>query len=47
MVTKMKFGHILHPGTKIEFAKPFMGMEWGKLHTCLREAHADGGNVLC
>ena len=30
-----------------EFAKAFMGMEWGTLHTCLREAHADGRDVLC
>jgi hypothetical protein len=29
-----------------EFAKTFMGMEWGTLKI-VREAHADGGNVLC
>ena len=29
-----------------EFAKAFMGMEWGTMKIT-REAHADGGNVLC
>jgi hypothetical protein len=29
-----------------EFAKIFMGMKWGTLQM-LREAHADGRNVLC